>query len=299
VNKTEIKNCRLFDGMSETELKDTYVSNKIRYVGKLELDDHILSKTELTDFWKELLHTHTYLLKAVSRLLSMQIVHYDVKPNNIMYDSTKHVPVFIDFGLSINISELSPENYADFFYTFNSYNYWCIEICVLSYLFREIGYDKAMTSRVSKEDLATIVNVFINGKVDSKGRQSSNSVFNSQLFSGDKAIEKDFIDAYHAFFDQYLNKPWLVVFEDMMNRKVYETWDLYGLAASYLFVMEDYGIRNARTYYDINTITKNEYAAYLKLLRRVLFSMPDKRPGLRACIKELNRIGRSVGELMA
>jgi len=298
VNRTEINNCRLFDKMSDTELKDTYVSNKIRYVGKLELDDHILSQITLMEFWKELLSTHTYLIKGVARLLSNRIVHYDVKPNNIMYDSYTDNPIFIDFGLSIDLDALSPDTYANFFYTFNTYNYWCIEICVFSYIFREIGYEMATKTLVTKEDLATIANVFIKGKVDSKGRQSANSVFNSQMFSVDTTIETTFLDEYNAFFEKYLDKTWMNLYEDMMEHKTYETWDVYGLAASYLFILEDYAIRNARTYYEISTITKTEHDAYLKLLRRVLFSMPDKRPRIRPVLKELQRIGRAVGQLV-
>ena len=66
-------------------------------------------------------------------LLSMNIVHYDLKGNNIMFNEINKLPLILDFGLSIKMDELKADNLEKFFYIYApEYTPWCLEIHYLS-----------------------------------------------------------------------------------------------------------------------------------------------------------------------
>ena len=53
-----------------------------------------------------LIDCYTHLLNALLILSDNNIVHYDLKNDNILYDSVKQQPIIIDFGLSINMKPI-------------------------------------------------------------------------------------------------------------------------------------------------------------------------------------------------
>ena len=80
-------------------------------------------------------------MKGAKKMGDIDIVHYDIKENNIMCRQTGR-PIYIDFGLSFDMSELNLEDnsYFDKFYIFEpSYSPWCMDINLINYAINEIG----------------------------------------------------------------------------------------------------------------------------------------------------------------
>lgn len=288
---SEMKQCDLFESSTAEELQNaTYMSNKVRYVGSQNLADYILEKSTLVDFWRELIESHIFLLRSYDRLNAAGIVHYDVKFNNILVDKkTKH-PIIIDFGLSFHVPDLSPATYQTYFYTFNSYYYWCVESCIFGYMFTELGYDKAKTAYVSKSELETIVNVFLHGNPDRGNKQHDNDVYFSPIFANKKQIVPQFTDNYMEFFGKYVGKTWMDLYADVMKNEYYKTWDAYGLCVVYLFILEDLSAKSPDLFQKIGSRTQKAYAAYVDVLYENIVAMPDKRKRANDMIPMLKQL---------
>ena len=130
----EVKDCDLI------QKKDKLIySTKIRYVGNYTLEPYLYSILEENDFSffnKQLFETHIYLTNSIEKLVQHQIVHFDIKENNIMYDNGQFLPIIIDFGLSFRIDLLTSEiSYKNaFIYFTNTCDWWCLEISIISFI---------------------------------------------------------------------------------------------------------------------------------------------------------------------
>jgi hypothetical protein len=118
-----------------------YASNKIRYISKYTISDYIQQLSSKENF-KRIANVHLYLLEySIPKLLQKNIIHLDLKTNNIMWDEKQEIPIMIDFGLSINMGEVldpqkSPDEkiaiYKKYFIGEEYYIFWCVDIHMIS-----------------------------------------------------------------------------------------------------------------------------------------------------------------------
>ena len=99
---------------------------------------NIKNKTELIN---NLINSYNHLLKSISKLIHNKVVHFDLKGNNILFNSIMKEPVIIDFGLSIAIEELENvdnKKLKEYFYIYApDYYIWTLEVHYLCYLIHE------------------------------------------------------------------------------------------------------------------------------------------------------------------
>ncbi len=223
-----------------------YVTTKIRFVGKQNLGEYILAPTREGDDPKlkreRYIRSQKHLLRAIAKMSEHRVVHFDVKHNNVMFDARLKLPVFIDFGLSILIDDVLGEknrdNLSRAFYTFNTYNYWPIEVIMFGYAFSKLGVEEAIMRKITAYELEHVIDVFINGKEDSRGIKTPNDLFESQLANLNKNTFKN--DALH-FFGKFIGKTWINMYDTLMSDGIWKRWDKYGLDVTYLFIAEDAG----------------------------------------------------------
>jgi len=68
-------------------------------------------------------------------LLEMEIVHYDLKGQNVIYSRNQSLPIIIDFGLSLPMSKITGENLHIYFYIYApEYYIWPLEVHYLNML---------------------------------------------------------------------------------------------------------------------------------------------------------------------
>ena len=265
-----VRNCpQIQNEFGEFDTGDKYLSNKIRYVGKRNLVQHLLHlKKTPAEMYRKLLNTHLYLLDATEKILQENIVHFDLKPQNIMYDDIQNVPIIIDFGISKEITPIThsrfdvtknPDTVRKIFISDESYGYWCIDIFILS----NIGTTSFLHpyEKVSVQKVAKLLKQFF-------------TPFLLQLISSEEVIK--FKQQMLQYFKTYIDKhqTWQHIFRDLVQH--YPTWDNYSLAVSYLFAdmkcsppTKDEGKREPYT----ETIE-----SYLSILLEIILSTPDKRP---------------------
>ena len=159
INKNELGKCEAIKFKKAT---DEFVSIKVKYVGKDNLEEN-MDKHQVKDKVSFLLHmmdTHQYLAEAISELEKQQIVHHDIKSNNVMYSDSQNVPIIIDFGVSFQLKDLYKEEALQdiFFSAYEKYPPWCLEITFIAAIIKDPGWE---TKKVDLKILGKHLSTFI------------------------------------------------------------------------------------------------------------------------------------------
>jgi serine/threonine protein kinase len=236
---------------AEFNNNNTYSSSKIRYVGKYTLDKYIKSLPNDNVIYAKIYNTHLHLLDAIQKLSQINIIHFDLKTNNIMFDDIQSIPIIIDFGISNIITSLlekngKTESKTSFFRDYYTYEYWCIDVFIMANIEREKHFYKE--SKITKHSLDLLLHNF------------KTPFFNN--FLNDQEIRK-FERDYYIYFSKYVNNTtWQELFIDLLQ--YYKTWDNYSLSMCYLYIC--------------NKHTKDsKLQEYIALLKTNILSMPNKR----------------------
>jgi serine/threonine protein kinase len=270
--------------------KSSYVSNKIRYVGKYTLLKHIMKQPNADKLATEIFSTHLYLLKALEILNKHSIVHFDLKYNNIMFDDKIKHPIIIDFGLSMHIPSIRESTIDDRFYVFEAYSYWCFEIHILNYICQIIQIQRAKTIEFTKDDISMLINTFIYGSdyIEGGVNKIKNDIFNNSI-SLPKDIET-YTNSLALFMNKYIGKNWFYIYESMI--KTHDTWDGYSLAVIYLFILDDLHMKEGDLYSNMINKYKTNFEKYRNFLTNIIYAMPGERMSLAEMKSELTKLAK-------
>lgn len=250
INYNLIKsNAIMQNDFGEFASETTYSSSKIRYVGKYTIHDYI--KLAQDGKHKKIYDTHLHLLTALEKLLEKNIIHFDLKTTNIMFDDIQSIPIIIDFGISNVITPLlenpGKTEGKKFFIDYNAYDYWCIDV----YMMSNIAYEKLFysTSKITKQHLDTILYNF-------KTSLHKYTITEQEI----RTFERD----YHIYFSKYINnnQTWQELFTDLLQYN--KTWDNYSLSMCYLRICK-------------NIPKGPKLNEYITLLKQNVLAMPNKR----------------------
>lgn len=254
--------------------KKKYINMKIRFVDKLTFFDYMKMEDKNNSF-NIFIDNYNYLLESINKLNEINIVHMDLKGNNILMNTVKNIPIIIDFGLSIDVNKLlsvpftnnatKPEqnlikinNKTQFnkdylkecFYVYGpDYYVWCPEIHYINYLMN-------VKSNPDKRDIKNIVNDII------KNDKIMKRVYNKKTI---KQYEKDMYDYLVKFY----NIPKYEAIRELF--KHYHSWDLYSLTLIFLRILGY--IKNIN-----NNIYKSKFFKTMsKLFLKNINPNPEKR----------------------
>ena len=255
IENEEIKKCEIINETSEK-----YISYKIRYVGKNTLSDYLLDvyTTMPKSFLKILFTTNIDILEEVSILNANHIIHMDLKENNIIIDDVLKKPIIIDFGLSYQSKTLTDSTIKKYFFIYQDYSPWCFEINLINCILNTIVTDKNSidinTTKIKMNDLETICNKFIK---DNTFLQ--NNFDTTEL----EAFKKTLLQYAYTNKDKTLNdvKTELLKFSN--------TWDNYSIAIIYFSIIKEN---------KLDDLGSKLFKDYIKLLKNIILSSPDKRP---------------------
>lgn len=266
------------------------VSNRIRYVGENDLNGHIMEYMKENAPRKvltELIRCHIYLNRGIQKLIEKKIVHYDIRYNNIVYDDVMDAPLFIDFGLSIDMSALNEKNYDEKFFNSSIYPYWCMESFIASYIFREMGYDLARTEMVNAAGIQQIIDSFVYENGDTSRMKPSNDIFLMGVLKGQK---ERFMGKWKRYLvDQFTSKTYFQMYEKLADT-YWKTWDNYALCVVFLFLMDDFYYKTPDIYDTWFHDAEKELTEYIRVMGTIVFNTPDQRYS----IEETNRYLRAL-----
>ncbi len=247
IKDSEIKKCKLLnpdkpDQETPSILKTgELISTKMRYVGSNTLETYLLS---IPNNRKDLIHKkiyslYIYLLYSIRLLSEKDIIHFDLKENNAMYDLKNNSPIIIDFGNSFVASNIKTyEQRREYFYTPEFYLYWTIEVHFLNY----IAVNKLYDAIIQENDIQTRIDFFFNGLEKIQNQY--------KLYISKKELQ-DFKIKNVDYFKSYIGQQWEKMYTDFLVPEIYKTWDLYAISITFLSLTTE--VLKERT--PVNTIS--------------------------------------------
>lgn len=220
IDKGLVKSCNLLkDKNIHNSSTKTFSIMKIRYIDSTTFSDYIEEVKNPKKLLNDIFESYKYLLRSLDLLYENDIIHYDLKGENILYDRNKNHPLIIDFGLSIDMNGLKKEeDYEKAFYIYApDYYIWCPEIQVLSYLYRN-------NHKPSKKEYK---NIAIECVKHNKGLHSG--LFSNTII---KKYEKDLISELQKYHGKSRN----VITKELLKKSSY-SWDNYSLSILFLRII--------------------------------------------------------------
>ena len=136
IKTDSLKNCSI---ISDKKVKKL-INLKMNYVDGGSFLNYLIKNKNSKKIINNMIHCYIHILKGIKLLLENNVVHYDIKGDNILFDEIKEIPIIIDFGLSININKLNMNVLSTgllkkYFYVYApDYYVWPLEIHYISYL---------------------------------------------------------------------------------------------------------------------------------------------------------------------
>lgn len=194
------------------DLEDEYVAMDIPYVKQTNLPE-MLQTLSSKDMILTIVESYRYLLMALDKLVNANVVHFDLKLENVLFKKDTTNPRIIDFGISIPIDKLDKHNMKEYFYIFSpDYYVWCPQICVIAFLLHETD------GELTIEDVEEIA------ELHTEGNRALN------------AFSNEFKDNLKQLLTMEL-KEYVGVKRDKVIKSMldtHETWDNYSLSVMFL-----------------------------------------------------------------
>lgn len=266
----------LMDG-SASESNDTYSMNKIFYVGKEDVKKYmnrIIVEEETTSVMykmKLIIELQIMILYELMQIAEKNIIHFDLKSNNIMVNHITGLPVIIDFGMSYLIESLqTQEGIEENIIRFESHDYWCFDILLMSEIKKMYKNNPNLDWKaevLTQEQKEKIVNQYVSEGATNKYGELESPVF-IELYSAETQAE------IKSGLLAYLNTSSINTWGDLYNLiiapDVMKTWDNYSIAVIFLLNIKTTGFSEK--------IGKHAlWQQYINTLNQIMFAPPNKR----------------------
>ena len=211
IDKSLLEECQIVNKDKDEKkyilMEIPYVKNKSFYT---ILIDMYSSKKHII---VGLIENYSYLLDSINILLKKQIVHFDIKSENILYNQNTHLPLILDFGVSINMDTFNYKKINTYFYTYSpDYYIWPLEVHVINFLLYET------TELLTEKDIKIICTVYVK--------------YNKGLINFSEDFKRDYLQACESYLQTYVGMDKKKTIELLVA--FYPTWDNYSLSILYL-----------------------------------------------------------------
>lgn len=231
-----------------------YIAMDIDYINTVDFTK-LLTNLSNKRLLIMLYQTYSYLLEGLKLMQEKEVLHYDLKLDNMLFMKETKQPRIIDFGISIPMKDITRENMGEYFYVFApEYYVWCIEINIINYLLHQ----KKDSNILTEEDVNLVIDMTIN----------SNNIIKTKSSEMSAEYKEKAVD----FYKSLIGKDKFEVIYSLKN--YYKTWDNYSLSMLMLSL--------------INKIFDREEDknGYILGLERLMFKNMHPNPNNRLSVEE-------------
>ena len=226
----ELEKCPVFN-KDKNKGKNDLVMIEMKYVDASELKDMVVEMSDKREIISIIFESLINNLTGVECLHKANVVHFDLKSNNILFDKETTHPYIIDFGLSIDIDQMKEiknktrENMNAFFINHSpGYIVWTPEVKYFTLMMYK-GEDP------TEEEVNSLT----------EDTMKAYSVF-KEIFSDD--FMKKFKALLNATYMQYREDMKEIPMEDRLNvffdnilLPAWKTWDIHAMSRIYMQVV--------------------------------------------------------------
>jgi len=217
----DLVKCDIINGMNKE-----YVASQLKYYKSIDLITLLKRQTD-KEVILTLTDTYSYLLQALSKLQYINVVHFDINLDNIVFIDDTWTPRIIEFGLSIPIPILTKENIKKYFYAYSANKYaWALEIHIINYILH------CTSVNLTNADATTIVDAYI--------------THNKHIHVLPEHYESEFKSSCVIQINKFVGMDRQRVLDLLLQ--YYYTWDTYSLSIVYLRLMHRLFIKSNSTF---------------------------------------------------
>ncbi len=207
INTNILSKCSIYEKFKH----DTDLSLfKLNYIKNVELQDQLLkgSKKEAIASFCDI---YRHILTGIELLGKKNIVHFDIKKENIIYDTTRSLPIIIDFGLSFVFDKSTKldDLYSNVFYVVApEYYLWPLEVH-----FANSIMNVGDVVNLTVEEVKSLCDKYIS---NCKG---------FEIFSD--SFKTKYLESSFAFLSKYIGRKRKDVLKEIIGFS--KTWDNYAV----------------------------------------------------------------------
>ena len=217
INSGLVSQCEAFE---RHHIGTDYNIMKMKFIN-MDSISSVVKEGKKEKMFSTFFSSYRHLLDGLKHLQNKELVHFDIKSDNVIFDKDQGVPIIIDFGLSFrlpsNISKQAMENlYPIVFYVYApEYYLWPIEVHYANYILHT--YETP-----TMESILTLSKDYVNNCAALR-------IFSSQF-------KRRFVESSANFLKQFLKKSQDEALKIII--KYSKTWDNYALSFLYLRILQ-------------------------------------------------------------
>jgi serine/threonine protein kinase len=200
-----------------------------KWVKKVSRLDSSVARSQIADFWKE----SRRLFLGIQTFLKNNLVHHDLKPQNIVYKSDTKRVNYIDFGLmrstKTEMVKCSVKNAC------RSKSHWNYPTDILL-MNRKVYENLAKKSVAERSSIVRGYLTALKNKTATDFVKAFYEVFTYIIRSVDGDMRADFYKRYWKGFEDLLMAVRVENYTEFLNKSL-RTFDVHGLGLSFLFVL--------------------------------------------------------------
>tara|TARA_B110000008_G_C16975324_1_gene565616 strand:- start:1459 stop:2601 length:1143 start_codon:yes stop_codon:yes gene_type:complete len=236
-----------------------FILLKMLYIDGPNFINFMVNNKNSRQIINNVINSYNHLLTSIRLLISKEIIHYDIKGDNILFNLTLQSPTLIDFGLSIDKNKLNKDSLKKYFYVYApDYYIWPLEVHYLCFILHK-------TKTPTIVDLQILANTYIKN--------------NAALI---KNFSPEFIDKFEKLcmkqLINYKNMGYDKAIDEIL--KLWKYWDNYSVSVLFLKFI---------SYFNIDGYVENPFIIFLsELLMKNIHPNPNNRLTIENSIQTFN-----------
>lgn len=204
----DIGECKVLHRVDQSNL----ILLKIRFIDSVDFDSYVIDNKNTSAILLTLISAFNHLLKSIKILQKVKVVQFDLKGQNIVFDTKKLQPIIIDFGLSLPMESITNDNLLNYFYIYApEYYVWPLEVHYLNLILH-------ISEEPTRDEIKDLVQSYVRA--------------NAALDGFSASFKKDFENSCEEQL-MYYNTLTLTERKNLILR-FWNTWDNYSLSVIYL-----------------------------------------------------------------